>query len=561
LQAQNDLTLKIIRNDPASTLKRLNYRKKFNDMTSRKTELNSILQFLFDKAFLEARFDSINADSLHQTAFLYTGKRYIINKLVYSEASDSVLEQCSFRPGRYNGILFTEDKVRQILDAPVSSLENNGYPFAKAQLDSLTMNGGEVNALIIVEPGNRISIDSLLRKGNIRISRNYMYRYLGIRPGDEYNESRIKRIHKRLQDLPFATVIKPFEVAYWKDKAKIILYLNKRKASNFSGILGLLPNARVPGKVMITGDVKLHLLNSFAQGELIDINWRSLEAGTQDLKAHLNYPYIFTTPFGVDYEFYLYKKDTSYLTMKNKIGLQYLFSSYNYLQAYADIFSSDLINASGLENVTVLPDNADIRKTMYGLELHTENLDYRMNPRRGFRIKADIAGGQKVIKKNDKINPIVYDSLKLKTGQLQALTDAEWFIPILRRHTTLLEFRGGYLWNDKLFEKELFRLGGVNSLRGFDEESLRASLYGMFLIEYRYLFERNSFLSLFLNGAYLDRKTLNNYSASRLYGFGAGLSFETRIGIFSIYYALGSQNGNPIYFKQSKIHFGINTFF
>ncbi|MCC6690169.1 MAG: hypothetical protein IT235_01425, partial [Bacteroidia bacterium] len=45
------------------------------------------------------------------------------------------------------------------------------------------------------------------------------------------------------------------------------------------------------------------------------------------------------------------------------------------------------------------------------------------------------------------------------------------------------------------------------------------------------------------------------------YGFGAGTSFETKAGIFSLDYALGSQLGNPIYLKSGKIHFGIVSYF
>ena len=561
IRAQNRYTLILIRTDSSLTLKKISYQKKFKDTTERQNEISSIVEYLHFKAYLEARFDSIKSDSLHQKAFLFVGPQYRIKNLQISPSDQVLLGRAGFKPGKYKGILFTQEKLNQILEAPVNALENNGYPFARTQLDSIEIDHGEVNARIKIDPGNKIMIDSLVRKGNIRISKNYMYRYLGIRPGDEYNESRIRRIQRRLEDLPFANVVKPFEVAFWTDKAKILLYLNKKKASNFSGILGVLPNDKVPGKVLINGEVKLRLLNSFAQGELIDLNWRSLEKSTQDLKLHLNYPYLLTTPLGVDYEFYLYKKDTSYLTLKNKIGLQFLFSSNNFLQVYADIFSSSLIRASGLENVTVLPEFADIRKTLYGLELHSENLDYRLNPRRGYRLKADVAGGVKQIKKNEKINPAVYDSIKLQSGQMQSGLDAGWFIPLFRKHTVLLGFTGGYIWSDRLFENELYRLGGLNSLRGFDEESLKANLYGLLLVEYRYLFERNSFLSLFWNGANLERRTINIFATDRLYGFGAGLGFDTKIGVFTIYYALGSQNGNPIYLKQSKIHFGINTYF
>lgn len=44
-------------------------------------------------------------------------------------------------------------------------------------------------------------------------------------------------------------------------------------------------------------------------------------------------------------------------------------------------------------------------------------------------------------------------------------------------------------------------------------------------------------------------------------GFGAGITFETRLGIFSFNYALGKQFNNPILFKEGKVHFGIVNYF
>jgi hypothetical protein len=44
-------------------------------------------------------------------------------------------------------------------------------------------------------------------------------------------------------------------------------------------------------------------------------------------------------------------------------------------------------------------------------------------------------------------------------------------------------------------------------------------------------------------------------------GFGAGLTFETKAGIFGLSYAVGKQNSNPLDFRSSKIHFGyVNIF-
>ena len=83
----------------------------------------------------------------------------------------------------------------------------------------------------------------------------------------------------------------------------------------------------------------------------------------------------------------------------------------------------------------------------------------------------------------------------------------------------------------------------------------------MFLLEFRYLFEKNSFFSLFFNSAYYEKRSPQYFVHDIPYGFGAGLAFDTKIGQFQFYYALGSQFGQAVSFKQGKIHFGFtNTF-
>jgi hemolysin activation/secretion protein len=109
----------------------------------------------------------------------------------------------------------------------------------------------------------------------------------------------------------------------------------------------------------------------------------------------------------------------------------------------------------------------------------------------------------------------------------------------------------------------LYRVGGLKTLRGFDEESILASSYYIFTLEYRYLLEENSYLYFFGDGAYTENLSIS-YTGDRYdtpYGFGAGISFETKAGIFSINYALGSQYGNPIDVRAGKVHFGIVNYF
>ncbi|MEM9024212.1 MAG: BamA/TamA family outer membrane protein, partial [Bacteroidota bacterium] len=116
------------------------------------------------------------------------------------------------------------------------------------------------------------------------------------------------------------------------------------------------------------------------------------------------------------------------------------------------------------------------------------------------------------------------------------------------------------LETESLFRNELYRIGGLKTLRGFDEESIFASIYSIATVEVRYLLEQNSYAYLFWDGAYVENNSQGSAFTDRPFGFGVGVSFETKAGIFSFSYALGKQRGNPILLRAAKLHFGFVTF-
>ena len=107
----------------------------------------------------------------------------------------------------------------------------------------------------------------------------------------------------------------------------------------------------------------------------------------------------------------------------------------------------------------------------------------------------------------------------------------------------------------------MFRIGGLRTLRGFDEESIYASTYVIPTIEYRYLFAENSNLLLFTEGAWYENVSNGAYLSDTPFSFGAGVNFETKAGILTMTYALGSQLNNPIDLRNGKIHFGLIALF
>lgn len=563
LQAQQ-ISLEIEPADSISALNidRLNYNRKPANKQKAHQELGRILNYYCSRGYITASFDSLHEDSTSIKARLHTGEIYTLSHLRAGNADPLILSQSGYKEKFYENQPFNPDEITYLTQRILRYCENHGYPFAMVQLDGVSLlPDRSIMASLDLKLNQRVVIDTILVKGNTKLHWRYIRNYFNIKEGDIYNELRIRRIGSKLKDLPFVDIIKQHEVVFIEDKAKIILYLDKKRASQFDGIIGVAPNEQTTGKLLITGDIKLKLLSAFNRGELIDLNWKKLESSSQDLKFNFNYPFLFSTPFGVDYKLHLFKKDSSFLNLDNNIGIQVLFNGYNHLKAFFESKRSSLLNTEGLEFATVLPDYADVSSNLYGLGAVVNRLDYRYNPRKGFFFDVSGAIGSKKIRKNANVNQVLYDSIPLSSTLYRLELDGGLFIPLFKSTALLLGNRSGFLENKNLFDNELFRIGGLKTLRGFDEESIYASIYSVFTLEFRYLFDVNSFFQIFLDGAYYERSGTSGYIHDTPFGFGAGVNFETPAGIFALSYALGSREGQPLQLKSAKIHFGITAKF
>ena len=96
---------------------------------------------------------------------------------------------------------------------------------------------------------------------------------------------------------------------------------------------------------------------------------------------------------------------------------------------------------------------------------------------------------------------------------------------------------------------------------GADEASIYCSSYAIGTLEYRFLFEQNSNFILFVDQGWWEDQSQEQLVTDDPLGFGAGTSFETKAGIFSLTYALGQQYNNPIEFRGGKVHFGFTSLF
>lgn len=549
--------LEIVENPDADVLKKTKYEKSFAKITDREKEIRTILISLWDRGYLTARTDSIRQDSTKHTVYINPGQPYKWAVLAPGNVDEEILSYAGYRRRNFRGNTIRFREVAKIQEKMLKWCENNGYPFASVRLDSVAFDkDNTLSASLRLDKNRFTKIDSIEVKGNLKVSQAFLFSYIGISPGDPYDESKIAGITARIRELSFAREAKPFTVLFTEKYTKLTLYLDKKKAGQFDGIVGILPDNNT-GKVLFTGDVRLKLQNSLQRGELIELNWRRLQTQTQDLKARIAYPYLFRTPAGVDYSIKLYRRDTSFLHVQQQFGLGYIFYGNTGIRAYVKNTSSSLLSTTGLENLTTLPATADISSTSYGLGFHVERLDYRFNPRKGFIVDFSWDIGTRTIKKNAGLNQVMYEGLKLKTTQYASSFTGDKFWQLGKRTTLRTGVQAAWIFNSGvLFHNELFRIGGLNTLRGFDEESIFASAFTVGTVEYRYLLEENSWFFVFTDLAWYENASKDAWDTDTPYGFGTGVTFETKAGIFALTYALGSRYQQPIQFRSGKIHVG-----
>jgi outer membrane protein assembly factor BamA len=573
LAAQYKLQWVPLDTNQAFVQKRLPLPKAFADSLGVRQFVADQLRDLHNAAYLEASVDKMARRDSTFLAQLRLGPAYEWVRLVNGNVPPQMLDASGFRERLYRERPFRMKKLRQLQEGLLDYAENHGYPFAEVWLDSIRVEEGKVSAQLFMERGPLILVESLAIKGEADINAAYLENYLGIAEGQPYDNQKVLRIRNRIRELPFLALKEDPSVTFIRDKARVEVVLAKKQASRFDFVLGVLPQNAAGRQlnnrsVLVTGTFNGELQNQFGRGERIYAAFEQLRPETQELELEFNYPYALNLPFGVDFSFQLYKRDTSYLDLDSDLGLQYLFEGGNYLKVFWNNRSSTLltVDAEQLEQRERLPENLDVSNAYFGLEYVMQRLDYRLNPRKGWSVFLRGGAGLKRVERNNRILELgygeLYDSLDLRSFQYKLTARLEGYLPVFSGSTVKGSLRGGAILSDEpVYFNEQFRIGGNQILRGFDEESIFATRYALATLEYRLLIGQNSYLYTFGDFAYVQDRTPVKDVTDWPYGFGAGITFETSVGLFGVSLAYGKQLDNPIDFSAPKVHFGYVSLF
>ncbi|WP_207511822.1 hypothetical protein [Longitalea luteola] len=577
LQAQYRLQINGIDKDSIFLYATLRLQADFRNKGLAEEYVSKLPSLLQTKGYPAASVDSVYYDSVNASCYLYVGEPFQFAKLQVDSAGRKLLDAINWHPGGKNNQAISFDQVQSAQQKLLDYLENNGYPFARINIDSITMINQQLEARLRIDKGPLYKIDSIRNMGTARISTSFLQRYLGIMNGSFYKKERLQTVSKKLNDLAYVQELQPWDVTLLGTGSILNVYLAPKRSSQINVLVGLLPQSTQTenNKLQVTGEANINLRNSLGNGESIGINWQQIQVKSPRLDLSFQQPYLFGSPFGVNASFNLFKKDSSFVNINMMAGAQYSISSSQGGSVFIQSFQTNVLTVDTLfiKSSHTLPEQADIRSVNLGVNYEWFNTDYRFNPRTGNEWQLTITAGSKKIKKNtvivglkDERDPdfdfnSLYDTVQLNSYQFRLKGSLAHYFKLTRVSTLKTAVNGGWFQSPAIFRNELFQIGGYKLLRGFDEESIFASQYAIGTLEYRYLVGRNSYLSYFIDGGWSKNASVYARSSNYYWGTGFGMAFETKAGIFNLSYAVGKRDDAKFNMRQSKIHIGYVNYF
>ena len=430
-------------------------------------------------------------------------------------------------------------EVENFMTSNVALLEKKGYSLSSMQLTNYSSHYRSLFATLTAKIEKKRVLNDIVIEGYKKfpegIRKNITKQY----KGKTFNQDKLQRIYNDFSALRFVSQLRYPEILFKQDTTKVYVYLEKAKPNSFDGFIGFSNDDQ--NKVIFNGYLDLMLNNVLNTGEKFNLFWKSDGNKQTTFNAALELPYIFRSPIGLKGSLKIFKQDSTFQNTVTDINIGYYFSYNSKLFAgHQQTQSVDIQNT----NSSTLSDYSNSFFTAT-YEFTDYNLDDFIFSEKTTLFAKSGAG-----------------SRESKTGNSD-----QYFLQINFSHNFYLNKRNiinvksqdYYLKSDTYIINELFRFGGINSIRGFNENSLQANLLLSLMAEYRYTLSQNMYVHSITDYGYFQDET--SKTRNNLLGLGFGFGLFTKTGLFNIVYANGSTKDQQIKLSNSIIHLSFKTRF
>ncbi|CAI8307033.1 MAG: Uncharacterised protein [Flavobacteriaceae bacterium] len=517
--------------------------KEHQDFTSIKKETKRISKALEKYGYLESSLLGIKklSDSTASATY-YLGKKYTQLKIDYSNTPFTQNEIALISKNtKENYFIIPILQSRDVLEKLNQLQTKNGNTFGKLKLTNLTTQDTIVIATLKTSEKSKRIIDSITIKGYEKFPKSFITYFAGIKKGAVFDNKQVIKKNNALNSLGFANSIKPPQALFEKEKTTLYLYLEKQNFNTFDGIIGFATNEQTQN-IVFNGYIDLVLNNNLNYGEQFVLKYKADGADQESLTLKTQLPYLFKTPFGIQAELNIFRRDSTFSSTSQSLNVSYQISP----------SSKAHIGIVGKTSNELLSENQNLEnlKDFSSSFLTTGITFIKFQQNTLFPVKTalnlDIGiGNRKTTSKN--------------TKQVTISNVINYSLNFNQKNSIYLQNTTNVMTSDTYLTNELFRFGGINSMRGFLENNIDASMFSVLNTEYRYLVNQQTYLHSIIDVGYFENKILKQ--KEKLYSIGIGLAMSTKAGLLKFSIANGNIDGQAFKFSNSKIHLSLASQF
>ena len=514
----------------------IGYRTKHENTKSIVDEINAFSEKLSKMGYLEAESgeNKKTNDSTFTFSFRLGKKTKWLH--LYTEKTSSLRTLALFDK---DTLIMPYSEAEIFLNQTLGKLEKKGFALAKLRLTHITNKNTYLVAELELVAENKRYLNGIIINGYDKFPEGHKYNIRRMYKNKIFNQDNLASIYNDFGKFRFVKQVKYPEILFSKDSTKIYVYVEKAKANSFDGYIGFSNNEEK--KIIFNGYLDLTLNNILNTGETFTLYWKSDGENQKTFNAAIELPYIFKSPFGLKAQLNIFKQDSTFQNTRTGIDLGYFFN-YNtrlYL-GYQATESSDIQN---LNTASI----SDYKNSF--ITSNFEFIDYKPD---------DFLFPEKT-KVNLKLGLGSRNSKRNTNSQVFLNIDLKHNVYLNEKNSINIKSQNHYLKSDVYIINELYRFGGINSIRGFNENSLQANLFSSLLTEYRYTLSPGIYTHSIIDYGYYQDKTTNN--KGNLLGLGFGFGLLTKNGLFNIIYANGSTNEQAIKLSNSIVHVSFKAVF
>jgi len=525
----------------------------------------SLSAYYAAQGFYKMKIDSFHialaardtAGGFSATFFIREGPQYVIKSLTLEGANRFDPNDLLSRFQTRTGDVLNDQTLSQDINETLKLYEQNGYPFARmdvrrvipSEIDSLS---GTLAISLALDEGKRAIIGRIAVAGNTSTNSDVILRELRLPTGSYYDGVEVERARSRVERLGFFESVSDPELFLINDSTvALLIHVKEANSSVIDGVLGYNPGANPTESGYLSGYANLGFRNISGTGRNATLNYDHENQTSEQLEVKYLEPWLFRYPLNLQLNFLQRQQDSTYVLTSYGADLRLLLSE--------DV---SIDGSIAYERVvpTILPGMAftvfDSRILTTGLGGTLDTRDNAIAPHYGIFASLSALLGEKSIN-----GPAQFlDAGSPSTVSLKTVgVDAAIFLPTINERFIAavgIHARNVSSTGDTLDASDLFRIGGLRTVRGYREENFLVSRYAYANLEYRVMTGKYSFLFLFSDIGYLYRDMLKGNATEQTiqaFSYGLGAQVESPLGILTV--SIGVAKGVGL--DQATLSFGI----